>query len=350
MAGYVIIVFFFVFSPAIVGIPINAGKMVVTFLFLRKVITLLGASKIPSIQRAVWIHALLISTVFAVSTVFYAVSGGVDFLLPYSYLVNILENLLGGLLLVMFFRGRDISIPRCFMIVMLAFSLQVLIMVVSLVSDQAREFFFKLNANGDAMRNIYDRYNGIRGVGLSSGVTFDLSSAFYFVIVLLIYVYAECRMQAWKFYSMFGVMVLGIVISGRTGLLGMVLLIPLVIYKSIFAKEREKRFSYFKIIAYGSLALCTFMGLLSAIIPDKFAEISKFAFELFINAGDGSARTDSTDTLLTMLSRRISYETLLFGDGRWVDRYNPNYYYNHIDVGYFRHIFYYGVFATFFQY
>lgn len=346
MLANVLLVFFFVFSPRIVHVPLNTGKLVVIALALRELTIVMCSSGCISIRSEVRVHAALIATIFAISVAFYAVAGGVDFLLPYAYMINLVENLLGALLLVSLFRAKKISVERCFWILMLAFVAQATVMTISLASEQVRNFFFSINANGDVMRSIYERYQGIRGVGFSSGVTFDLSSAFFFVTVLLVYMYAECNMNAWKFFSIFGFMIIGVIISGRTGLIGLILLFPLILYLTIASKAYAKRLAYLRIVLYCSLALIAFIGALSLILPDKFKQITDFAFELFLNASSGRARTDSTDTLLHMLLTHISYDTLLFGDGRWVDAFNPNSYYKHVDVGYFRHVFYYGIFAT----
>lgn len=346
MLNCILLVFFFIFSPAIVGVPLNTGKLVVLLLAFRQLVVTIGRGGSLPVFREVRYHTAIIFMMFVVSVGFFAAQGGVDFLLPYAYLVNIVENLLGSILLIYFFSRRNISIERFFWILACAFIIQAIIMLISLVVEPVRNLFFSINADGNTLRSIYDRYHGIRGVGFSSGVTFDLSSAFFFIIVMMVYSYAECKMSALKFYLSFGFMVLGIVIAGRTGLLGMILFVPLILYKVFFSRQNAKRLAYFKIVLYCSLALVVSIFLLSIAVPDKFKQITDFAFELFVNAQDGSAHTDSTDTLLGMLSKRISYETLLIGDGRWVDRYNPTAYYNHVDVGYYRHIFYYGIFAT----
>ena len=82
----------------------------------------------------------------------------------------------------------------------------------------------------------------------------------------------------------------------------------------------------------------------SSALQDKYGDIVKFGFEMFINyAEEGTLSTDSSDNLISEYILRIwpsDFNTYFWGDTRWGDE---EAYYMGTDVGYTRLVYYFGV-------
>ncbi|MDR0789423.1 MAG: hypothetical protein LBO06_01365 [Bacteroidales bacterium] len=138
----------------------------------------------------------------------------------------------------------------------------------------------------------------------------------------------------------------------RTTILGVAIGLVLMFVFNRFQIQR-----YIKPIIFGAffVALLYFVAL-PASTKAKFDNYFEFGFEMFYTYDKGGElTTTSTDELREMLLiQPDNWKTWLIGDGYFDDPFRPFFYYKDTDVGYFRLIFYFGIFGciiyTYYQY
>lgn len=232
-------------------------------------------------------------------------------------------------------------------IIVYIFTLQSIIQIVAFLNPSIANILHYFNHAGE----LYVREGGRRGLALSGGtgwslgLTYGLSFIFYTKLFLL--------KKKISFYSIIiGIfLLLGVFFSGRSAYFGIVVSI---IY--FFLSKRMTLYSKIKII----ILFCFFLLLSIFTVYLVFYDFANFlvdrifpwAFEFFYQLDKtGKLQTGSTNRLLEMWQEAylITSKSILLGEGYFTDPLT-NRYYHMVDVGYLRNIFYWGIFGSIFIY
>ncbi len=196
---------------------------------------------------------------------------------------------------------------------------------------------------------IADRYSGIRGLSLAGSSFFGLAVAFGLMYILffsdnitLFKRHPMCRVFAFFF------LLTGTFFAGRTGLIGVALILLYFLYRIIFKNEKIKfkaliipvsiLIGLFLVFYFVSLTLAGentfFKGILN---------LYNYVFEALFSAlrGNGLTTTSSSE-LFNEMYFGISFKTFLIGDGYYTDPVTGAYYMA-TDAGYMRVILYGGL-------
>ncbi|EJD6393827.1 hypothetical protein ACI8BE_017880 [Proteus mirabilis] len=150
-----------------------------------------------------------------------------------------------------------------------------------------------------------------RAIGLKAISIWDTSISYSLLtfIGFSIYFYNRKEISSYWFYLFFSLIFLLVIISGRTGLLLLMLFMT-------FLSIRYKK--------YGFLILfITFISMTSSILiyllsSDMLTRITSFAFELFLNLGSGNIETNSTNDLLENHLFLPTINNIFFGDNIFI--------------------------------
>ncbi|TWF44333.1 hypothetical protein FHW36_101253 [Chitinophaga polysaccharea] len=186
---------------------------------------------------------------------------------------------------------------------------------------------------------------GLRALALTGNPFFSLSASFGLLYIILFKYFQE---QGHRIFSLsnvgvFAVCVIGTFFAGRTGFIGILFGLALLIFsaRSIYFKLG----SIVKIFSILTIAIGIIILLLPAEIYDLVVDkLLPFAFEfVYSYIEGGTVTTTSTDALSNMYFP-ISIQTFILGDGRYMD-FNGSGYYMSTDAGYMRQILFFGVFG-----
>jgi hypothetical protein len=255
------------------------------------------------------------------------------------FTLNLVEHAIGSLLFYEIFYRRaspEKSKNKFFKDVVWICIIQAIIILSSLASEDISKFFISLNKEADDVRDLLRRYSGLRGNGLASGLTFDLSVVFAIGMIFNSIVRPFTMSNPSILINL--VFLFCIFITGRTGLIFLILYCFMVGYKS----PRM----YYLAIPLGITLVFGALFVSQVASPAPFFLIIQFALEpiysLFGVEGIQSASTDRLTEMWTELAD-IPLKTFLHGDGYWRDPDNINKYYMAVDPGYLRTLYYGGI-------
>ena len=88
-----------------------------------------------------------------------------------------------------------------------------------------------------------------------------------------------------------------------------------------------------------TVLLIAFIGLISIDLDSRLLNrIYDYVFEFYINSvSDGGVSTESTTLLWQMITTPMSSETMLYGDGYWLDTESNKFYYKNVDFAEVQH-------------
>ena len=193
---------------------------------------------------------------------------------------------------------------------------------------------------GGSRIEVFDRYGGFRGLGLSGSVVYDLAVIMGFAQILIGLQMRKSGEVASLAILKWLLLLAAIAITGRTGFLCS--LVSLLIMASHGSKGKLRALSivtaFSGIVYYVSLNLVTLFPQLDAVVVDNML---LYITEIF---DDGS--TQSTEDLWKSLKIK-DVQTFLFGMGvfNW-DLVSAEEYLQYSDSGYLRHILYHGFFIS----
>lgn len=191
------------------------------------------------------------------------------------------------------------------------------------------------------MTEITDRYlnNGtFRGLALAAEQFHGLTVSFGLVAILALQKYKVTGHIQW--ILMFLLLFIANLFVGRTGMFGF--FIALACY--IISSGKKVIMSTLKF----GIVVPLFVFAIYEAIPDTTKavldeSVFSWAFQMFYNYGEtGRFETSSSSDVLKMWQVSYNIKTFLFGDGQFMN--SDGTYYMHTDVGYFRQMFYGGVF------
>lgn len=278
-----------------------------------------------------------------------------DFSLFYSELLFVIEHLLGAFTMVFLLAkiGKRDHDSIMLMLVNII-TVQAIIMLLSVVYPDMKNLVFSI-LKEDTRMLINERYGGFRGVGLAASTTYDLA-VLQSIGLMIIPLLLKVQMKGLFFFK-YVVILLSVLISGRTGFIGIIFSFILILLSCIGRKltilSKTVIIRLWKSCMYGFCILSIIVLLCYKFIsPDlKFMideYIIPYAFEMFISYEEtGTMETHSSNYLVEWYSN-IPHTDVVFGDGRYVDPFDEQFYYMGMDAGFLRHYFYFGLIGTFF--
>jgi hypothetical protein len=269
--------------------------------------------------------------------------GTEDFSIAYAFFLMLVESLLGATLIYSLYLNRYnfYQLLHYFIIVAL---IQSFIILVMLFSEGIREFIYSISSLN--AEQLMLRYNGFRGFGIASSVTYDL--AFFLSITLIFIAFLLSKGSKNRIFYVFSWLIISsaILMTGRTGWIGIGF--SLIILVTHFKNKSALRSILLLLLVFvvGVPALLSF---LSIFMPLKYEvvinSIVPYALEMFINFYEkGDFSTYSTIAVMDMYFMP-PLETLLIGDGYFSNPDGQGYYMN-VDAGYLRLVLFFGVFGS----
>jgi hypothetical protein len=293
----------------------------------------------------------LISLIIGYSFLVAIVSGSRDFQVFKSYLSFLLFYLPGAFgtihLLKKYYDAKGII-----QLLVRVTVIQAVIILLMFTSPGIKDFLFSLLRDAGARADQNLSSGGFRFLGFAFGTTWDLSivqSVGIMCIALL------CRIDRTqvnlKNALYFLLLCVSVFLSGRTGLLGIILGVVIFLIPTRRNEIPFSRFVRFTVLLM--LILVPLYFVISRFIPPQVADIVQnnvvpWAFEMFQNDSGGLLETRSSNELKTMYFIP-SFWTTLFGDGYYINPGDPTMYYMNTDAGYMRHLLFYGLTGCFLQ-
>lgn len=202
---------------------------------------------------------------------------------------------------------------------------------------------------------LYAEYGGRRGLALSGGTGWPLAIVYGISFLFYTKNYISEKKKITTFDVGIGViLLLGVLFSGRTAYLGII--ISILFFLRTRCSITSKVFVIFRfaiLLFFSSIVILGILYFCAKNVMDTFINyVLPWAFEFFYKkAESGSLSTGSTDVLMEMWKKvsLITERTLLVGDGWYTDPIDGKYF-HHVDVGYLRNIFYWGLFGSVFLY
>lgn len=194
------------------------------------------------------------------------------------------------------------------------------------------------------MIEVAKRYNGYRGIAITTSGFFSLASAYGVVFLIYLTKYNTIfKDKKIAKFVLFVFLVTGTFFAGRTGFVA-ILLIPFYYLKEI------RHFDYLTFLKKNCLKISLCIIALAALIGismtnKKMSTLYSFSFELIENVIKGKGfSTGSTDVLIDMYNVDVSAKTVIIGDGKYTEYEDGTaHYYKGVDMGYHRKLFYFGI-------
>ena len=244
-------------------------------------------------------------------------------------------------------KGEEgIAFERSALIICYTFALQGIIQLSGFFIPSWGEFLVEMKGEGVA-KQVLTGYENLyfRGYALTGSPFFELPSAFGVAFILffrLLLVRGYSFFPGYISYIIFILFFLGSMFSGRTAFVG--LAIALIMCVCILKNPGRIVLSVLKNMA----VVIFFAILLFQFLPKEIKlqieeDVLPFAFEFYYNYTEkGELKTASSDVMLNAHYFLPKEETLLIGDGRYMNKTGNNYMYT--DAGYMRAVLYGGGF------
>ena len=342
------IIFLYVYNPPIYFLPMNAGIIVgMGFLacYALKFISNLLVNKNIYIDRSFLNIAIAIGVIVCYSLSVAVVSRSFDFQVFKSYLSFLLFYIPGAFGIVWIAKRyfKPIDVMKMFI---WATVVQSVIIMMMLIVPSVKDFFFSLLRDGSARveKNLFS--GGFRFLGFAFNSTWDLSivqsMAIMYICLLFKLDKKEINLKNTLFFLL---LAMSIFLTGRTGFIGLLLGLIILIVPSSFKEVPLLKATKF----FGKLMAITLplFFLIIITLPSDVKDVVEknvmpWAFELFQNETGGKVETASSNELQAMYFVPEP-STFLIGDGYYVNPYDTTRYYMDTDAGYMRHILFYGI-------
>ncbi|MGL5049645.1 MAG: hypothetical protein ACRC6E_03320 [Fusobacteriaceae bacterium] len=201
-------------------------------------------------------------------------------------------------------------------------------LIYSFLNEEYAQFFISIN----------NRYHGIRGFGLVYNSVWDFSLIQSFALIILCSIFPNNTKKISFFYLVgYLLIVFSIFTSGRTGFIGIILSLFIIIFN---IKELYLFLGFFFSGIIGFLYTALILK------NRKIYELYLYAFEIINNfIMDKSIKTTSTDILINKMLLKLDWKDKILGYGRYIGEDGK--YFMHTDAGYIRHTLYFGILAYF---
>jgi hypothetical protein len=231
-----------------------------------------------------------------------------------------------------------------------AFALQGLVHTLAFMVPSIGKFILDLqSADPERIAMAEAGLNYFRFYSLTGAPFFDLPSAYGVACIMffrLQLIPNQNYLRGWKAFVIMAFIILGIILSGRTGFIGFSLgCLLYFVYKWNDFSQMWK--NTIKISGGFLCTLVVFYILLTPQQRSKFMDsVFPYAFEAYYNWRDyGKFSTQSTDALMQVHYYPLDTKTIMWGNG-WASSYDVGMgkTYVHTDAGYMSHIMFGGIF------
>ncbi|MCM1368564.1 MAG: hypothetical protein NC184_07135 [Roseburia sp.] len=231
--------------------------------------------------------------------------------------------------------------------VIMAFIFQTAIEWLALISPAFKSIIYMTKS--ESTIRIANQYGGIRGLSLSGSSFFGLAISFGLVYIIYLSRYNTLfgKHKILKFIF-FIFLVSGTFFAGRTGLVGLLLACVIPVARFILGKAKLNLNLAIVILVMILLGFAAFSFIAHELrhvnaLFQKVGYLYDYVFEMFISLASGKGlSTTSTTELFGEMYFKVPFRTLLIGDGYYTDPVTGSYYMN-TDSGYMRVILYLGL-------
>ena len=344
-----ILYFLYLYAIPIKGLPINSSKCICLILIIINGYYWMKDYKMD-VNKIKYEYPLILFIIGGISfsCILSIVHKTYQFNIAYAYFLLLFEDLFGTLL---FFNYMNHSKNKqCFFdVFILSCFLQSLLIIAMYMSEDFR--FWGYEFMGVDRYYLNQRYGGFRGLGFSGSVTYDLSTIQSVALNMIILKLFTCsRKSLIKYIVYFPFILFSVFVSGRTGFIGIGITLLLLIY-AIIVKKNTNNYLLIIILSFEILSIYMVGAIVTPInIKESLDKVFAFAFELFNNLIQNKQFTTASTEILKKMYWMPSLITLLVGDGYYLNPLNLSQYYMGTDVGYMRHLLYYGIMGSMFLY
>jgi hypothetical protein len=291
---------------------------------------------------------MLFAWIFALIT-FNIIISLLHFTFDLSYLKNLLSQIVQIVMVVLVisyifydYKNKGIGYTEYLgYLIVWAFFVQSLVEIVAFILPSFAAIIH-LTYKAEALENLYEGYEGVRGLALTGSPGWGLAVGFGIAFLFYVKLYIVNRKITFIDVIIGLVLVLGAFFAGRSAFVGAIL--GLIYY--LFSQG--KILSKLRNLFLGILILISCILSLSFLLPNfsklLVDQVFPFVFEFYYNYQyNGIAQTGSTNKLMEMWSIPISPTTFFLGDGLFTDPVSGKYYMS-TDVGYLRNLLFGGFF------
>lgn len=336
---YATILFLYVFAPTIVGLPYNPAKFMLLIIVAEALyINVFTIKKIFIPQIAIYI--LLLMYTYGM-LMFNGTFGLQQHVGPANQiLTHILEIIPFSILYINILIRRGYSINDFIDIFINILAIQGFLMLLQFVSLDIR-IFIQGVIGSDKIKGV-GSFQWFRGLGIALSKNYDFSLLQSFGMFFLISKFLRGKIVVLDYFKIF-LIVFSVVISGRTGFIGLGFATMVFLFKTV----RYKVFVDFMKKAVVAMGVIYALYNVSAyVVPNIYTSINNnllpWAFEFYYNFVEtGEFSTDSSDQLNESHYYALSDRTLVYGDGKYVR--DDGFYYGLTDAGYMRQTLYFGM-------
>jgi hypothetical protein len=343
-----LLLFVYIYNPPFKGLPVYPGFFIslVSF-FILVAYLLVNKRTIYTVKNVSPFILILFLIIYSYFIVFLHGTG--ETFIAKGYFLYIIAYLVGpNLILIVLKKRNQLNLVDVVNYIIWLAVIQSVIMLGMLAMPSFKSFIFNIQ-NSDR-QFLHLESGGFRMLGLAYGVVWDLGIVQSLSSIFIVWLIPKTKSarKIWLLAIAYLLIFASILMSGRTGFVGILLSILLLFYNLL---SGGSLMMYRKFISRILITLIIVLNLiyasLSPDIRDLITEkVLPWAFEMFINSQEGSGvETQSTNQLKDMYFD-ISNSTFLMGDGYYRDPNDSAAYYMGTDAGYMRQILFYGIFGS----
>jgi len=364
----VLLLFLFIYNIPFVFLPVSTAKLVLAISFFLFLVYFL--IKKNGLNRLYLNRRIMSPFLLVVLLIFYSFATNVfhgtnDYTFIYTYSLFIIEYVLGAAIIIYLIwkveaepRNKRPAIDIFLDSFILMCVVQSILIYGMMFIQPFRDFSFSI-LESERRLEVFERYGGFRGLGYASTVTYDFAVLQSFALMLiarqLFFKTNFSKRQLWQYMIAYVLIFGGVLVSGRTGFIGVGMSFILMGLFSI--RYRTSQLFFNKRVNGVLLVIFTLLGVVwmfyGLFVDDDIKTLIEegvfnYAFEMITNLFEtGSATTRSTERLSTMYFP-VPTSTLIFGDGVYF--YEGGGFYKSTDAGYMRQMLFYGVIGSFLLY
>ncbi len=336
---YATILFLYMFAPTIAGLPYNPAKFMLLIIVAESLyINVFNIKKIFIPQFVIYIVLLLFTYGILI---YHETFGNASHVGPVNQiLTHVLEILPFSILYINILIKRGYTINDFIDIVINIMAIQGLLMLLQFISADFRALIQGLL--GSAKIKSVGTFQWFRGLGVALSKNYDFSLLQSFGMFLIMSKFLRNKIVIADYFKIF-LIVFSIIISGRTGFIGLGLAAAIFLFKTL----RYKIFvNFMKKAGFALIVIYSLYTVSAYVVPNIHNSINNnllpWAFEFYYNFIEtGEFSTSSSDQLSESHYYELSDETIVFGDGKYVRE--DGFYYGLTDAGYMRQTLYFGV-------
>ena len=341
---YATVLFLYMFAPTVIGLPYNPAKFMLLLIVAEALyINVFQLKRIFIPQFAIYL--VLICFTYGI-LIYHETFGNPLHVGPVQQiLTHFFEIIPFSILFANILIKRGYTINDFIDIIINIMAIQGLLMLLQFISPGIRSFIQGLI--GVSKIKSVGTFQWFRGLGVALSKNYDFSLLQSFGMFLLMSKFLRNKIVLVDYFKIF-LIVFSIIISGRTGFIGLGLAISVFLFKTM---RYQIFIGFIKKATLATLVIYSLYTLSAYVVPNIYQSINNnllpWAFEFYYNYMElGEFSTSSSDQLTESHYYELSDKTIVFGDGKYV-REEDGFYYGLTDAGYMRQTLYFGVIGIF---